>query len=60
MLKAGGNAHVMNTYRDLWIVPQGQKILMRMLNVEYERVARKKYPDHKRDGQKIMHAQSKS
>ena len=43
-LKAGGNAHVMNTYRDLWIVPQGQKLLMRMLNVEYERVARKTIP----------------
>ena len=38
-LKQGGHAHVMNTYRDIWIVPHGQKLLMRMLNVEYERVS---------------------
>ena len=38
------HTRVMNTYRDLWIVPQGQKLLMRMLNVEYEQVASKTVP----------------
>lgn len=39
-LKQAGHAHVMNTYRDLWIVvPHSQKLLMPMLDVEYKRVS---------------------
>ena len=34
-LKPGGDAQDIGQYRDLWLVPHGQKLVMHMLNAEY-------------------------
>ena len=43
-LKAGGTASDIAQYRDLWLVPHGQKLVMHMLSNEYDEVNAKVIP----------------
>jgi ribonuclease HI len=43
-MKGGEHPARLGRRRDLWLVPHGQKILMRMVNPEYDRVAGEQVP----------------